>query len=329
MKIDKKILFISESGIMGKIPRNFPNARTEIAWQIALESNHVSLLSEAGVGESLDLAILIIPKNISKLGNFDDMYVALKQMLHLNNGKFAIMQEGPHWYFQDYSIQDQLKYYNILSKADFLLCHNDVDVRYFTGLTGKACYTLQSLMIEDTIKDLPEVKREGVIIGGNFVSWYGGFDSYIVAREFETEKIYLPSMGRKQEGEERVNGLIHSQYLQWTDWIKYLNNFKYGVHLMRTHAAGTFFLNTAYLGIPTIGYYGLDTAQILHPSLCVELGDIYQARILANHLKEDKDFYEHCSKECKLMYNQFYTEEIFLIQFEKILTKEGIINEKI
>jgi len=326
--VDKKILFISEVNYNGiELTRNFKNSRTDVAWELALNADHMSF--GGGYGNTYDLIILIIPKKIERLGNFEELKSSFLSMLKANKGKFAVMQEGPYWYFQDYSIEDQIKYYNILLSADFLLCHNDADVRYFAGITGKACYTMQSLMIEDTIKNLPEVERKGVILGGNFVSWYGGFDSYVVAREFETEKIYLPSMGRKQDNEEVVSGLVHSPYMIWTDWIKYLNNFKYGVHMMRIHAAGTFALNCSYLGIPCIGYYGLDTQQILHPSLCVELGDINTARELANKLKEDKKFYEYCSTETKHMYNMFYTEEVFISQFKKILKNEGILDEEI
>lgn len=326
--MDKNILFITEGGYVGKYPRDFSNSRVDVAWQIALNASHVSLQEEASMGEALDLVILIIPKDISKLGDVDELIYSLRPMLKQNNGKFAVMQEGPHWYFQDYSIKDQMKYYDILQRADFLLCHNDIDVRYYAGLTSKPCYVFQSLMIEDTIKNLPNIKRDNVIIGGNFVSWYSGFDSYIVAREFEFEKIYATSMGRMSNEELNVSDIKHAPYMKWTDWIKYLNNFKYGVHLMRTNAAGTFALNCSYLKIPCIGYYGLDTQQILHPSTTVEVGDIYQARQIAQKLKEDKKFYEKCVTETQMLYNMFYTEEVFIRQFKKILINEGIISEE-
>ena len=43
---------------------------------------------------------------------------------------------------------------------------------------------------------------------------------------------------------------------------------------MRTHAAGTFALNCAYLGIPCIGYSGLDTQRLCHPDLSIKMADI-------------------------------------------------------
>ena len=151
------------------------------------------------------------------------------------------------------------------------------------------------------------------IIGGNFVSWYGGFDSFIIAQEFDSGKVFAPSMGRKQANEEQL--LIHLPYMNWTQWIHALNKFKYAVHLMRTHAAGTFALNCAYLGIPCIGYKGLDTQETLHPDLTVELGDLQAARNIASKLRNDVEFYDSCSKTTKELYNQYYSESVFIKKF--------------
>ena len=38
-----KIVFFSESGVMGKVPRNFENARTEYAWMLALVAPHYTV----------------------------------------------------------------------------------------------------------------------------------------------------------------------------------------------------------------------------------------------------------------------------------------------
>ena len=88
------------------------------------------------------------------------------------------------------------------------------------------------------------------------VRWYGGFDSYVVAQEFE-ESIYAPSMGRKIERESEMD-ITHLPYMNWIEWMNNLSQFRYAVHLMPTHAAGTFALNCAYHGIitlsPTINY---------------------------------------------------------------------------
>ena len=230
-----------------------------------------------------------------------------------------IMQEGPHWYFQDYPLDKQIWYYNTLQEMDFLFVHNEIDKKYYKGLTGKECKIckiLPSLMIEDSIKDLPQVERNNIMIGGNFCSWYSGFDSYIVAQEADCP-IYIPSMGRKIEGEEQMHNLNHLPYMNWVDWIKMLNNFKYGVHLMRTHAAGTFALNCAYLGIPCIGYEGLDTQEKCHPSLTIELGNLASAKEKLILLEKDKDYYEECSKSAKLNYKKYYYEDKFNTTWKK------------
>ena len=221
------------------------------------------------------------------------------------------MQEGPHWYFQDYPLEKQIWYFNILIESDIIFTHNNLDKIYYEGLTGhKDVRVMKSLMIEDAIGELKEIKREGIIIGGNFVNWYGGFDSYIVAQEI-SDIVYAPSMGRKQPGEENL--VTHLPYLNWKQWIHKLNEFKIGIHLMRTHAAGTFALNCAYLGIPCIGYKGLDSQELCHPELTVDIGDITKAKILAKKLRNNEDFYLYCSNKAKDSYKIHYHESTFKI----------------
>jgi hypothetical protein len=224
------------------------------------------------------------------------------------------MQEGPNWYWQDYSLEHQIWYYNTLCSADIIYVHNKSDLLYFKGLTNHDNVRIMaSLMIEDTIPKNINCPRSGVIIGGNMTSWYGGFDSMIIAQEFN-EKIYVPSMGRKIAREEELD-ITHLPYMNWSAWIQQLNNFKYGVHLMRTHAAGTFALNCAYLGIPCIGYKGLDTQMICHPDLTVEIGDLDFAKKIAQNLKNDQDFYIYCSKKSQQEYQVYYAEQEFIKKF--------------
>ena len=306
-----KVAFFTEANLTGKIPRLFDNCRTEYAWYIALDADHYPLGNP--IDKSYDLGIIIIPKkNINKIIEQDCLYYIKEHCK-----KVAVMQEGPHWYFQDYPLDQQIWYFNTLSECDMLFVHNESDKKYYSGLTGKDCYVMSSLMIEDTLQELPDINRENVMIGGNFCHWYGGFDSYIIAQEFEC-KIGVPTMGRKIEGEEQMPNLNHLPYMNWTEWIKTLNKFKYGVHLMRTQAAGTFALNCAYLGIPCIGYAGLDTQQKSHPSLTVRIGDLESAVKLAKRLKEDENFYKRCCREAKANYNKHFSEKIFKEKFKEI-----------
>jgi len=296
-----KVVFFTEGQYQGKVTRNNPNMRTDLAWICSLKADHWNINQQPN--QQYDLGIVIIPK---KNPQFD--LNKLKQYCD----KIAVMQEGPNWYWQDYPLQQQIWYFNTIQEADFMFVHNTSDKRYYEGLTGKECKILPSLMIEDSIKDLPQVERKDIIIGGNFCSWYGGFDSYIVAQEADCP-IYIPSMGRKIEGEGQMPNLNHLPYMNWVEWIKTLNNFKYGVHLMRTHAAGTFALNCAYLGIPCIGYEGLDTQEKCHPYLTVKLGDLASAKEKLTLLKTNKEFYNKCSKISKENYEKYYHESKFKI----------------
>ena len=201
---------------------------------------------------------------------------------------------------------------------DFLFVHNEIDKKYFEGLTSKECKVMRSLMIEDSIKDLPKGGDRGVMIGGNFCHWYGGFDSYIIAQQFGVE-VSIPSMGRRIEGEDQMQNLNHLSYMEWVYWIAELSKRKYGIHLMRTHAAGTFALNCAYLGIPCIGYEGLDTQELCHPDCTVKVGDITHAKQIAKKLRKDEEFYLYCSNNAKERYKKYYHENQFNTTFKKQL----------
>lgn len=295
-----EIAFFTEMGFNGKVPRTHENMRVEFSWMVALNADHYNITQIPN--KRYDLAITIIPKKNPQF-NLD----TLKQYCD----KVAVMQEGPHWYFQDYTVDKQIEYFNTLTEADIIFVHNESDKLYYQGLTNHPdVRVLQSLMIEDAIGELKDVERDGVMVGGNFVSWYGGFDSYIVATE-SGMSICAPSMGRKQEGEDQL--FEHLPYMTWKQWIHKLNEFKIGVHLMRTHAAGTFALNCAYLGIPCIGYEGLDTQAKCHPSLTVKLGDLSEAKRLINKLVNEEDFYLACSQEAKDNCREYFHESKFKI----------------
>jgi len=296
-----RIAFFTEMGFHGKISRTHENMRTEFAWMCTLNADHYNLKDSPN--QRYELGIVINSKknpqwvDVSRLKQYCD--------------KVAVMQEGPHWYFQDYPLENQIQYFNNLIDADRIYVHNESDKKYYQGLTGKDdVRVMRSLMIEDAVGKLSSKERKGVIIGGNFVSWYGGFDSMIVAKTFD-DIIYAPSMGRQTDGEDQL--ITHLPYMNWTQWIHTLNEFKYAVHLMRTHAAGTFALNCAYLGITCIGYKGLDTQEICHPDCAVELGDIATAKKIAERLRNDEEFYLYCSTYAKNAYNAQYNESEFKI----------------
>jgi hypothetical protein len=297
-----KVAFFTEMEFNGKVPRTHPNMRTEFAWMVALNADHYNF-NDNNISKHYDLGIAINSKKNPEWVNVDN----IKKYCD----KVAVMQEGPFWYFQDYPLQNQIHYFNNLVDADIIYAHNEQDKEYYKGLTNhKDVRVLRSLMYSDPIKNVTHPNnRSGVMIGGNMKSWYGGFDSFILASSI-TDEIYSPQMGRRQEGEEEL-GITQLPYMMWDEWISELSKRKIGIHMMRTHAAGTFALNCSYLGIPCIGYNGLDTQRILHPDLTVEDGDLNTARKLISKLDSDKDFYTLCSETTLAMYNEHYHESKF------------------
>tara|TARA_R110002153_G_scaffold45204_3_gene127542 strand:+ start:80 stop:1006 length:927 start_codon:yes stop_codon:yes gene_type:complete len=307
-----KVAWFTEGGWSGKIQRDFDGMRNDSAWMCVLDATHFPINQIPQVEEKFDLGIVTIPK---KHIDILSQYPLIEKLRGCCN-KIAYMQEGPHWYFQDYPLDQQIWFFNILAEMDFLYVHNESDKKYYEGLLEKECKLMPTLMIEDLLIDLPKVERNNIMIGGNFCSWYGGFDSYIVAQEADCP-IYIPSMGRKIEGEEQMPNLNHLPYMKWVEWIKRLNQFKYGIHLMRTHAAGTFALNCAYLGIPCIGYEGLDTQEKCHPDLTIKLGDLKKAKELIKELKNNEEFYLSCSSKAKENYNNLFKESVFIKKIKR------------
>ena len=299
-----KVELFSETGNNTRYPRDFPNARTEVAWCIALDAPMCAL--DVHPRERFDLGIVIIPKNNPNVS------------LDFIRGccdKVAVMQEGPHWYFQDYTIDKQFHYYNTLLDADWVYCHNESDVSYYLGLGCKDVRVMRSLMITDDLVPRNEW-GDVTIIGGNFVSWYGGFDSYIVAREIG-DPITAPSMGRKQAQEDAIEDIKYMPYYTWREWINVLSQFNIGIHLMRTHAAGTFAMNCAFHGIPCVGYEGLDTQEALHPLTTIEVGDLDEAVRVGKKLKENDEFYNLCMKNSQDRFKDLYTVKIWLKNWNK------------
>ena len=319
---DHKIVWFTEGGWQGKVSLDNPNMRNDVSTKYILGAEHYPIFQIPQVlqhfgNNHFDFAIVTLPKtNVDKLLQFD-MIGDLKKL----SKKVISMQEGPHWYFQDYTMEEQIWWYNTLTEFDMLFAHNNKDVKYYKGLTNKPVNKMPTLMLTESLGISPRTESgENVIIGGNMVRWYGGFDSYMIAQEFE-QPIYAPSMGRKIDREDEID-IHHFPYMSWVEWINTLRQFKYGVHLMPTHAAGTFTLNCAFHGIPCIGYKGLDTQEELHPDLSVDDGDIEKAKYLAREIKNDKGFYNEMSEKCKENYKKsLYNEKNFMPYIEKIFER--------
>ena len=302
----KSVVFFSESGIVGKVPRDFPNARNDIAWSIMMNADWCPYGKRPE--KKYELGIVTIPKTNPNI-DFD----ILKQYCD----KIAVMQEGPHWYFQDYSVEEQFQFIENLRSADWVYCHNESDKPYYVGLGCKDVRVMRTLMLPEGLDSKRySSDKKGIILGGNFTSWYSGLDSYLIAHAVN-EPITNVSMGRKQEQEDMIPDIKYLPYMTWREWINECGKYKVGIHMMRTHAAGTFSLNLAYHGTPCLGYKGLDTQELLHPQTTVEVGDIIGAQKILKKLYEDKFFYNECSEQSNKLYHEYFEEEQWLKHFKK------------
>lgn len=313
-----KIGFFTEGGYEGKVSRDNPNMRTDLAWIHTLDATHHPWPK---VGElpddTYDLGIIIIPKqNKDMLRQFP----LVQQMKRVCN-KIAVMQESTYYYWQDGEIADQIWYFNTLQEMDVIFCHNKQDKEYYQGLVDVRCEYLPTLMITDNIK-VKEEKKDSCMLGGNFVSIYRGFDDYVVAKEV-TQNLSAPTTGRMKQEETQLD-INHLPWTDWLGWMYELSGHKYAVHLGEA-GAGTFNLNCAYLGIPCIGYDTFNTQWICHPMTTVRPGDIKGARLLINKLSMDKDFYEACSMQAQMNFDEHYHEDVFKENVFKLL--EDIVNE--
>ena len=298
-----KVAFFTEGGYTGKVPRQHPNMRTDLAWICALDAEHIPIPYIQSVPDnSFDLGVLIIPKNKDHLLNFP-----LIENMRRTCKKITTMQESTYWYWQGGSIQAQLWYHNILQNMDFIFCHNDHDLKYYRGITDVRCELLPTLMITDNIREY-QGERKGVMVGGNWVTAYRGFDSYLIGKILD-DKISAITTGRMKP-EEKMLDINHIPWMNWVDFIYELSKHKYGVQL-GTAAAGTFNLNCAYLGIPCIGYDNVNTQKYLHPNLSVPDGDIEAARKLATKLASNQEFYNECSSIARQNFAELYSESVF------------------
>ena len=307
-----RIGFFSEAGYEGKVPRNYDNMRTDVAWVCALDATHHPIAKLRSLSDNLyDVGVMILPKNRKPLLDWFPNSV-LKEYRRVCK-KVTIMQESYYNYWQDSPIAEQIWYFNFITEMDLIFCHNDIDLLYYNGLTNVRTELLPSVMITDDIVRRSEW-GDGVVIGGNWVWAYGGFDSYQVGLEL-TDDITAVTTGRMKPEEEQV--LKHLPWMMWGEWIKTLSQFNVGIQL-GTASAGTFNLNCSFHGIPCIGYSNVNTQDILHPLTTVEVGDIDNAKHIARKLKDEK-FYNLCSETTMKRYETFYTEEIFVKSVKEIM----------
>ena len=313
-----KILFISELGHTDKVSRDYSHMRTEFAQMCALQSDHLPIYKvNEFSGSGYDHIILLLSKS-PQLRDFILQFDIVEKVRHFGK-KVWFMQEATSWIHQTMKLPHQVTHVNILNSVDGILSENVTDYKYYRGVAPNTpVHTIPTLMIEDYLLDARKIeKQDKTMIGGNCSDWYGGFDSYLVADVYDNP-VDMPKM-RNTDFHDQLPRLSVLPHIQFTDWIYKLSEYKYAVHLMPSITAGTFCLNSAFLGIPCIGYEESDPQRICQPDLSVGLYDIEKAVSLAKELKDNKDFYNECSRKAIENYIKYYHESVFLKYMEGVL----------
>jgi len=316
--MNNKILFLSELGHTDKVPRDYRHMRTEFAQMCALQSDHLPFYNiDKFNGSGYDHVIMLISKN-PKLRDFLLPFDVVEKVRQFGK-KVWFMQEATCWIHQTMKLPHQVTHVNILNSVDGILSENVTDYKYYRGVAPNIpVHTIPTLMIEDYLLDARKVeKQDKTMIGGNCSNWYGGFDSYLVADVYDNP-VDMPKM-RNTDFHDQLPRLSVLPHIEFIDWIYKLAEYRYSVHLMPAITAGTFCLNSAFLGIPCIGYEESDPQRICQPDLSVGLYDIEKAVSLAKELKDDKDFYNECSRKAIENYTKNYHESVFVKYMKEVL----------
>lgn len=308
-----RICFVTENKFEGKIPPNITDRRTEFEWMIMLDAFHYNydvVVRDINKLKEFDVVLFVLPKTKPYLVGF--IRKVSKEI------KTVLLQEGPSYLWQDLPTELQIEYFEMLQEVDGVLCHNDIDKKYFSGLTNKPVFKIPTFInipfVETTLGMAKTKKAIGAcVIGGNGSNWYNGNSSVSVVKDFNEIKIVgFPTMGRKLENEEILMRIISGKevhympYMSWDKFLITLSMYEYAIHLMPTPAAGSFHLMCAVAGVPCIGPKTIDTQRVCFPELSVDSPfDIVGARRLLRKLITDKNFYKRIIDYAKKKAREF------------------------
>ena len=100
--------FISPININGKVSRTVNNLSVVSAWPAASASDIINVYGLAmadrnQISQQYDLGVIILPKDITNL-NLELLLTNARKLCK----KIGHMQEGSHWYYQDYKYVDRI-----------------------------------------------------------------------------------------------------------------------------------------------------------------------------------------------------------------------------
>ena len=210
-----RILFLSELGHTGEVPRDYRHMRTEFAQMCALRAHHFPIpqIPNYNGFRDYDHVILLISKT-PQLRDYL-LQINIVEIARSLGNKVWFMQEATSWIHQTMGLQHQINHVNILNSVDGILSENTTDYKYYRGVAPNTpVHTIPTLMIEDYLLDARKTeKQDKTMIGGNCSEWYGGFDSYLIA-DIYNNPIDMPKMRNVDLHDQlpRLNVLPHIQF---------------------------------------------------------------------------------------------------------------------
>jgi len=256
----------------------------------------------------------------------------IEQFLNLleekDRPKIAIIQEGPIFDWQTWTMDWQWNYLKLMKKIDLFICNNKDHINYYKEYTKNVCIYKPPIILEDVFDMRKKTISNSVMLNGNFKPWYNAHSSLKIAESQEKLIIVMQSMGQSQDNEAQYIPLLVKKqpfvklpYLPWKEWMRLLSNAKYGINMMTAVACGTFSMNCAALGVACIGNKEFDTQRDLFPELSIASHDIKTGKELLKRLVEDEDFYNKQIKYAQKKVEEYDVDVIkkeMLKEFEKV-----------
>ena len=290
-----KIALISEMGYDGKIPES-KNARR--VWELLSDGlplyffNYMKLLGMPRLTKSFDAIIYIVPK--SNPGMCQLIQKTMRTNKDINH---IILQEGPWWGFQEWSIKEQALYLKTVKMADAFFSMSDDAEKYYKNLAKKVSRVVFPVDIERARKYNQPERQKMILIGGNSVPWYNGTTS-ILSSIGKGRTIMMPTMGRNKgvmesidwEYEYPENKFQQVPYLDHDNWLRVIGSVELVVHMFPQCAGERLPMEAAAVGTPCIGNIQNSIQMSIFPRLGAEVWDLTRSSEQVSLILSDKKY---------------------------------------
>ncbi|KKK87606.1 hypothetical protein LCGC14_2751550, partial [marine sediment metagenome] len=122
----------------------------------------------------------------------------LEQIFSLEKPKIAVLQEGPIFDWQSWTMERQWDYRQLLKKAELFICNNKEHVKYYKEYCKNVCTYRVPMNLEKLINHRLKEKKDAVVLNGNFTPWYNANSSLEIAKSRPELLVCMQTMGQSQ-----------------------------------------------------------------------------------------------------------------------------------